>query len=152
MTGYDEYARRDRAASGYPRHRDPPNVACEMTNDERDLAPLLEKAGILMFEYDVDGILLSASGSCLGGGDPELEVRMGIVTPGSVRRATGGQMVIEWIRIGDRTIAVHHEPVRGECDHVERVVVTAFDVTPVARELRETSPSPNVVPAFVAAS
>lgn len=124
-----------------------------MTNDiEHDLAPLLEKAGILMFEYDADGVLLSASGSCLGSTDPELEVRMGIVTPASVRRATGGQMVIEWIRIGDRTIAVHHEPVRGECDHVERVVVTAFDVTPVASALREHAPAPNVVPAFAAAS
>ena len=124
-----------------------------MANDgDRDLAPLLEKAGILMFEYDLDGILLCATGSCLGGGDPELEVRMGIVTPASVRRAISGQMVIEWIRIGDRTIAVHHEPVRGECDHVERVVVTAFDVTPVARQLRESAPFPNVVPAFAAAS
>ena len=102
-----------------------------------DLAPLLAKAGILMFEYDADGILLCASGSCLGAGDPELEVRMGLVTPASVRRATSGQMVVEWIRIEDRTIAVHHEPVRGDdCDHVERVVVTAFDVT----ELRTALP------------
>ena len=122
------------------------------TQTDADLAPLLEKAGILMFEYDIDGILMSASGSCLGGGDPELEVRMGIVTPASVRRATSGQMVIEWIRIGDRTIAVHHEPVRGERDLVERVVVTAFDVSPVATALRETAPTPNVVPAFAAAS
>jgi hypothetical protein len=117
-----------------------------------DLAPLLEKAGILMFEYDVDGILLSASGSCLGGASPELEVRMGIVTPGSVRRATSGQMVIEWIRLGDRTVAVHHEPVRGEGDRIERVVATAFDVTPIASALRENAPTPNVVPAFAAAS
>jgi len=122
------------------------------TESERDLAPLLEKAGILMFEYDVDGILICASGSCLGGGDPELEVRMGIVTPSSVRRATAGQMVIEWVRIGTRTIAVHHEPVRDARDQVERVVVTAFDVTPVATALRETTPHPTVVPAFAAAS
>lgn len=103
-----------------------------------DLAPLLAKAGILMFEYDADGILLCATGSCLGAGDPELEVRMGLVTPASVRRATSGQMVVEWIRIEDRTIAVHHEPVRGEdCDHIERVVVTAFDVTDLGRALPE---------------
>jgi hypothetical protein len=122
------------------------------TESDKDLAPLLEKAGILMFEYDSDGILICASGSCLGGGDAELEVRMGIVTPSSVRRATAGQMVIEWVRIGDRTIAVHHEPVRGASDLVERVVVTAFDVTPVAKALRETTPHPTVVPAFAAAS
>ena len=119
---------------------------------DHDLAPLLEKAGILMFEYDRDGILLCASGSCLGGGDPELEVRMGLATPTSVRRAAAGQMVIEWIRIGDRTIAVHHEPVRSERDLIDRVVVTAFDVTPVASALRETAPTPNVVPAFAAAN
>jgi hypothetical protein len=61
-------------------------------------------------------------------------------------------MVIEWIRIGDRTIAVHHEPVRSERDLIDRVVVTAFDVTPVASALRETAPTPNVVPAFAAAN
>ncbi len=122
------------------------------TELDHDLAPLLQKAGILLFEYDADGVLLHASGSCLGGPDPELEVRMGIATPMSVRRATSGQIVIEWIRIGDRTIAVHHEPVRGECDHVERVVVTAFDVTPVAAQMRERTPSPNVVPASAAGS
>ena len=122
------------------------------TESSTDLAPLLEKAGILMFEYDIDGILLSASGSCLGGSDPELEVRMGIVTPSSVRRATSGQMVIEWIRIADRTIAVHHEPVRDEEERVERVVVTAFDVTPVAAALRQNAPMPTVTPAFALAT
>ena len=77
---------------------------------------------------------------------------MGLATPTSVRRAAAGQMVIEWIRIGDRTIAVHHEPVRSERDLIDRVVVTAFDVTPVASALRETAPTPNVVPAFAAAN
>jgi hypothetical protein len=105
------------------------------TEAEIDLASLLAKAGILIFEYDADGYLLCASGSCLGGGDPELEVRMGLATPTSVRRATGGSMVVEWVRIADRTIAVHHEPVRSDREHIERVVATAFDITNLAATL-----------------
>lgn len=104
-----------------------------MTNDpDADLAPLLAKAGILMFEYDVDGFLVRAIGSCLGGADPELEVRSGLASPDQVRRALGGTPLLDHIRMGRRTIAVRHQPVRDAAGRVERVVVTAFDVTHLA--------------------
>lgn len=98
-------------------------------NDERDLAPHLARAGILMFEYDPDGLLIRASGSCLGGSDPAMEVRAGLVTPSVVRRAAAGEIVIDEVRVADRTIAVRHEPVRGDRGRILKVVATACDVT-----------------------
>src|SRR6266511_382375 len=82
-----------------------------MTNEiGSELGPLLARAHILMFEYDTDGFLLSAVGSCLGA-DPDVEVRAGLVSPAIVRRAIAG------------------EPVIGRAGTVERVLATAFDVT-----------------------
>lgn len=93
-----------------------------------ELAPLLAQAHILMFEYDADGFLVSAVGSCIGGSDPEMEVRAGLVTPSVVRRAASGERVVDRTRIGSRWIAVVHEPVRGERGRIERVLATAFDI------------------------
>ena len=103
-----------------------------MNDDERDLAPLLARAGILMFEYDVDGFLLRASGSCLGGADPSIEVRAGLVTPSVARLAAAGQIVLDEIRIADRMIRVRHEPVRGEHGETVKIVATAYDMSPRA--------------------
>jgi len=109
-----------------------------MTNEiAADLAPLLAKARILMFEYDADGFLTQAVGSCLGGSDPELEVRAGLVSPDVVRRTVAGETVVVQARVGDRTIEVRHEPIRSERGRIERVVATAFDVT---------GPAPAVMP------
>lgn len=105
-----------------------------MTNEiASELGPLLTQARILMFEYDADGILLSAVGSCLGGADPEIEVRAGLVSPSVVRRAVGGERVVDRTRICGRSIAVLHEPVRGERGPVERVLATAFEVADTPR-------------------
>ncbi len=93
-----------------------------------DLAPLLAQAHILMFEYDADGFLVSAVGSCIGGGDPEIEVRAGLVSPSVVRRAAAGERVVDRTRLGGRWIAVVHEPVRDARGLVERVLATAFDI------------------------
>ncbi len=100
-----------------------------MNDTGRDLEALLTKAGILMFEYDVDGFLLTASGSCLGGSDPAMEVHAGLVTPSVVRRAAGGEIVIDQVRVADRTISVRHEPVRGDDGRTVKVLATACDVT-----------------------
>lgn len=94
-----------------------------------DIAALLARAGILMFEYDRDGFLIRASGSCLGGADAALEIRSGLVSPDVVRRATSGLAVVERVTVNGRQIAMRHEPVRGTDGRIERVVVTAFDVT-----------------------
>jgi len=99
---------------------------------DSDLAPLLARAGILMFEYDADAFLITALGSCLGGPTPDVEVRSGITSPDSVRRALSGEMVVDRVEVAGRTIAVHHEPVRSDGGRVERVLVTAFDVGIVA--------------------
>ncbi len=99
------------------------------TTSELDLAPLLARARILMFEYDADGFLLSASGSCLGSCDPELEVRAGLITPSAVRRACGGEEFVERVSVDGRTIAVRHQPVRGDGGGIDRVLVTAFDLS-----------------------
>lgn len=109
---------------GHPGERMP-----AMNDDEYALGPLLTDAGILIFEYDVDGFLIRASGSCLGGADPTMEVRAGLVTPSVVRRAAAGQIVIDEINLCDRTIAVRHEPVRDEAARIVRIVATACDVT-----------------------
>ena len=105
-----------------------------MTNEiAAELGPLLAKAHILMFEYDADGFLVSATGSCLGGAAPEMEVRAGLVSPSVVRRAATGERVVDRTRIGSRSIAVIHEPVRDQRGHVRRILATAVDVTePVA--------------------
>lgn len=111
-----------------------------MTNDiATDLAGLLARAGILMFSYDPDGYLLSATGSCLGGGDAALEVRAGLVTPGVVRRAALGERVVECVHIGEREVAVVHEPVLNERGGVERILATAFPVQATTRP--ETAPA-----------
>lgn len=107
-----------------------------MNDGERDLGPLLADAGILMFEYDVEGSLLTATGSCLGGPDPSMEVRAGLVTPSAVRRASAGEILVDEVRIGGRTIAVRHEPVRDENGAVARVVATACDVGRVSSDPR----------------
>jgi hypothetical protein len=101
-----------------------------MTNEiAAELGPLLAQAHILMFEYDVDGFLVSAHGSCLGGADPEIEVRAGLVSPAVVRRAATGERVVDRARIGARSITVIHEPVRDENGRIERILATAVDVT-----------------------
>lgn len=100
-----------------------------MNEIELDLAPLLAKAGILVFEYDPDGFLLRAHGSALGYGDADLEVRAGLVTPESVRRAVAGAAFTERVRIGSRSIAVRHEPVCDENGRTQRVLATACDVS-----------------------
>lgn len=100
---------------------------------DTELAPLLASARILIFEYDRDGFLMSASGSCLGGGDPALEVRSGLVSPDVVRRAVSGSAVVERLTVHGRQIAMRHDPVRGPSGTVDRVVVTAVDVTELAR-------------------
>ncbi len=107
-----------------------------MNDTERDLEPLLAKAGILMFEYDMDGFLLNATGSCLGGSDPAMEVHAGLVTPAIVRQAVGGEVVLDQVRVADRTISVRHEPVRGEDGRTVRVLATACDVTTLLAGLR----------------
>ncbi|OGO67801.1 MAG: hypothetical protein A3H36_09460 [Chloroflexi bacterium RIFCSPLOWO2_02_FULL_71_16] len=94
-----------------------------------DLGPLLADAGLLMFEYDADGFVVRAIGSCLGGSDPMLEVRSGLVSPEVVRRAAAGRSVTVQIAVGRRRISVKHEPVRGAGGRVERIVATAIDVT-----------------------
>lgn len=100
-----------------------------MTNEiAPDLAALLAQAHILMFEYDADGFLLGAVGSCIGGPDPEIEIRAGLVSPAVVRRAAGGERVMDRTRVAGRWIAVVHEPVRGERGQIERVLATAFDI------------------------
>ncbi len=99
-----------------------------MNEIERDLAPLLEQAGILIFEYDAEGFLLRAQGSALGYGDPDLEVRAGLVTPESVRRAVAGAAFAERVTVGSRCIAVRHEPVCDADGRTARVLATACDV------------------------
>lgn len=106
-----------------------------------DITALLARAGILMFEYDRDGFLLRASGSCLGGADAALEVRSGLVSPDVVRRATSGLAVVERVAVNGRQIAVRHEPVRGADGRVERVVVTAFDVTDLSGAQHALTPA-----------
>lgn len=93
-----------------------------------ELAPLLAQAHILMFEYDPDGFLTSAVGSCVGGANPEIEIRAGLVSPAVVRRAVSGERVVDRARVAGRWIAIVHEPVRGERGQVERVLATAFDI------------------------
>ena len=101
-----------------------------MTNEiATELGPLLAQAHILMFEYDVDGFLMSAQGSCLGGADPQSALRAGCVSPAAERRAAAGARVVDSARIGARAIAVVHEPVRNERGQIERIVATALDVT-----------------------
>lgn len=100
-----------------------------MTNEVASvLGPLLAQAHILMFEYDRDGFLLSAVGSCVGGAEPDIEVRAGLVSPAVVRRAVAGERVVDRTRVAGRWIAVVHEPVRDERGQVERVLATAFDI------------------------
>lgn len=105
-------------------------------DDERDLGPLLADAGILIFEYDVDGALLKASGSCLGGPDPSMEVRAGLVTPSTVRRASAGEILVDEVHVGGRTISVRHEPVRDANGAITRIVATACDVRPASSKPR----------------
>lgn len=116
-----------------------------MHDDERDLSPLLARAGILLFEYEADGSLVSASGSCLGGPDPAMEVRAGLVTPSVVRRAAAGEVVTLDVRVADGTVTVRHEPVRGASGEVVKVVATAC-----RRDERADAPGcgvPGVLPA-----
>lgn len=94
-----------------------------------ELGALLADAGILMFEYDIDGFLIRALGSCVGSSDPALEVRSGLVSPDVVRRAISGRTVTAHLTVGTRRISVRHEPVRGEGGRVVRIVATAIDVT-----------------------
>lgn len=129
------------------------NVWAAMKNGiDTELAPLLASAHILIFEYDRDGFLLSAMGSCLGGGvppggsmDPALEVRSGLVSPDVVRRAVSGSAVVYRLTVHGRQIAMRHDPVRGPSGTVDRVVVTAVDVTDLARSHE------GAVPAWLAA-
>ncbi len=111
----------------------PANVCGVMNDDELGLAPLLARAGILVFEYDRDGFLLRASGSCLGGTDPSIEVRAGLVTPGVVRLAAAGQIVLDEVRVADRMITVRHEPVRDEHGTTVKIVATAYDMSARAK-------------------
>lgn len=97
-----------------------------MTNDTAtELGPLLARAHILMFEYDRDGFLVSATGSILGG-DADVEVRAGLTSPQAVRRALAGERVVDRADVMGRRITVIHEPVLSE-GGIERVVATAFE-------------------------
>ena len=96
---------------------------------QAELGPLLADAGLLMFEYDTDGFLVRALGSCLGGGDPHLEVRSGLVSAAVVKRAMEGRPLTVNVKVGRRRISVRHEPVIGRDGRVKRVVATAVDVT-----------------------
>lgn len=96
---------------------------------QAELGPLLADAGLLMFEYDTDGFLIRAVGSCLGGSDAALEVRSGLVSSDVVRRAMAGRPLTVTVRVGSRRISVRHEPVIGRDGRVKRVVATAVDVT-----------------------
>lgn len=103
-----------------------------MTNEiGTELGPLLARAHILMFEYDADGFLVSAVGSCLGA-EPDVEVRAGLASPQVVRRAVAGERVVDRTRVLGRDITVIHEPVLSERGRVERVVATAFEVREIA--------------------
>lgn len=98
-----------------------------MTNEiATELGPLLARAHILMFEYDTQGFLVSAIGSCLGA-EPDVEVRSGLASPQIVRRAVAGERVVDRTEILGRKVTVIHEPVLGE-HGIERVVATAFEV------------------------
>lgn len=101
------------------------NVRRMTTEVATTLAPVLAEAGILLFEYDLDGFFLGSAGSCLGGPDPEMEVRAGLAPPDVVRRATRGELVIHDVWILGRRISVRHEPVLSGRGEVERVVATA---------------------------
>jgi hypothetical protein len=92
----------------------------------REIGPFLARAHILMFEYDRDGFLICAAGSCLGA-DAEVEVRAGLVSPHIVRRAVAGERVVERMEVMGRKVTVIHDPVLGE-HGVEKVVATAFEV------------------------
>lgn len=97
-----------------------------MTNEiATELGPLLARARILMFEYDRDGFLVSATGSILGG-DADVEVRAGLARLQTVRRALAGERVVEHAEVLGRRVTVIHEPVVGD-GGVERVVATAFE-------------------------
>jgi hypothetical protein len=98
-----------------------------MTNEiAAEIGPFLARARILMFEYDTDGFLISAVGSCLGA-DPDVEVRAGLASPHTVRRTVAGERVVDRIDVMGRRLTVIHEPVLGELG-VEKVVATAFEV------------------------
>jgi hypothetical protein len=96
---------------------------------QAELGPLLADAGLLMFEYDTEGFLVRAVGSCLGGSDAALEVRSGLVSADVVRRAMEGRPLTVNVKVGSRRISVRHEPVLGRDGRVQRVVATAVDVT-----------------------
>jgi len=96
---------------------------------QAELGPLLADAGLLMFEYDNDGFLVRAVGSCLGGSDAALEVRSGLVSADVVKRAMEGRPITVNVKVGRRRISVRHEPVVGRDGRVKRVVATAIDVT-----------------------
>jgi hypothetical protein len=96
---------------------------------QAELGPLLADAGLLMFEYDTDGLLVRAVGSCLGGSDAALEVRSGLVSADVVKRAMEGRPLTVNVKVGKRRISVRHEPVLGRDGRVKRVVATAIDVT-----------------------
>ncbi len=103
---------------------------------QAELGPLLADAGLLMFEYDTDGFLVRAVGSCLGGSDPALEVRSGLVSADVVRRAAAGRAFTVTVTVGRRRISVRHEPVLGGGGRVRRIVATAVDVTAVRARAR----------------
>jgi hypothetical protein len=112
------------------------NVSAMKQQLPSDLGPLLADAGLLMFEYDTDGFLVRAIGSCLGGSDPMLEVRSGLVSADIVKRAASGRTVDITVPVGRRRISVRHEPVRGADGRVERIVATAVDVTVAKARVR----------------
>jgi hypothetical protein len=145
-SGYDERRSKRRQPLGCGAGGRAVNVGRAMKNAiDTELAPLLANARILVFEYDRDGFLMSASGSCLGGSDPALEVRSGLVSPDVVRRAVGGAAVVEQLSVHGRRIAMRHDPVRGPSGRIDRVVVTAVDVTDLGRSHE------GAVPAWLAA-
>jgi hypothetical protein len=97
-----------------------------MTNDTAtELGPLLARAHILMFEYDRDGFLVSATGSILGG-EADVEVRSGLARLQAVRRALAGERVVDQAEVMGRRVTVIHEPVVSDAG-IERVVATAFE-------------------------
>jgi hypothetical protein len=105
-----------------------------MNDAERALGPLLSRAGILVFEYDLEGFLVNASGSCLGLPEPAMEVHAGLVTLSVADRAANGEVVIDRVHVMGRTISVRHEAVRDADGRPVKIVASACDVTAGARD------------------
>lgn len=94
-----------------------------------------DTARVLVFEYDADGFLVFAMGSCLGGPDPSIEVRAGLLSADVVRRALAGEVITERLVVSGRLVVVRHRPIWDEDGSVTRVRCAAVDATELAAML-----------------